>query len=537
MNIYIKSLCAFVICFIIVLVIMFSSHQALVNKIIDESGKILTQGVLTTLQNELVKLPRTEWTAALNSYQSNNNPIFNIIAIKDLPLNPQQVDVLNKGEILFQGERELQFLNYVLGERLALIQIGKTPYALTFKFGYIFENLIETTTDKIRSLITQELIATPKALWPPLLEKLEKSYGFPIRVFSIHDDSLPQDVVDKLTAEKLAYSTSVMGSKITTLYFTFDKDEQVLAIGPLDYSPLKSRVSDVIYYFIFIIFIFTLGVISVLTALFVRNVNRLYQLTSHYSQGDFTYHCKVSPLSILNGLYHNVMAMGKHLKQLIEFHRRMTRFVAHETRTPLSTLQMAVDVLKKEPVLNDNMQKQLNSIQEDIDELNSLVVSFLLYSKMQSNELTINKSQHDLIPWLRELIDRYKLSPFKISLNTNKINDLNISFDEQLFKHVINNILTNALKFATEQIVVTVEHINNGIIIHIDDDGPGLPKDTDNDIFAEYTTSNPQQSFDKHIGLGLAIAKTLVELHDGTIHATKSPLLPGARFSIFLPNN
>jgi len=69
--------------------IMFSSHQALVNKIFSESARILTQGVLTTLQNELVKLPKAEWTAALNSYQSSNNHIFNIIAIKDLQLNPQ----------------------------------------------------------------------------------------------------------------------------------------------------------------------------------------------------------------------------------------------------------------------------------------------------------------------------------------------------------------------------------------------------------------------------------------------------------------
>jgi two-component system sensor histidine kinase RstB len=517
---------------------MFSSHKTLVNKITDESGSILTQGVLTTLQNELVKLPKTEWTTALNPYQSNNNQIFNIIAIKDLQLDPQQVDILNnKGEILFQAGKNLQFLNYYLAEDLALIQIGKTPYALTFKFGYTFDNLVETTTDKIRLLITQELMATPKALWPQSLKKLEKTYGFPIRVFSIHDGSLPQDVVDNLTPKKLAYSTNTMDSKITTLYFTFDKDTQVLEIGPLEYTPIKSRISDVIYYFIVIIFIFALGVISILTILFVRNVNRLYQLTSHYSQGDFAYHCKVSSLSILNGLYNNVIAMGKHLKQLMEFHQKMTRFVAHETRTPLSTLQMAVDVLKKESVLNDNMKKQLNSIQEDIDELNGLVISFLLYSQMQSNELKINKSQHDIIPWLRELIDRYKVSPFKISLNTNKINDLTISFDEQLFKHVINNILTNAMKFATEKIVVTVERISNGIIIHIDDDGPGLPKDTCNDIFAEFTTSQSQQSFDKHIGLGLAIAKTLVELHGGTIHATKSPLLPGARFSIFLPNN
>ena len=173
-----------------------------------------------------------------------------------------------------------------------MIKIGKTPYALTFKYGATFENLIETTTNKIRLLITRELMATPKTLWTQRLKELEKRYGFPIRIFSAHDDSLPRDVVDKLTATKLWYSTNVADSKITTLYFTFDKDTQVLVIGPLDYMPVKSRVSDVIYYFIIIIFIFTLAVIGVLTTLFIRNVNRIYQLTSHYSQGDFSYVAK-----------------------------------------------------------------------------------------------------------------------------------------------------------------------------------------------------------------------------------------------------
>jgi two-component system sensor histidine kinase RstB len=527
-NIYIKSFCVFVVCFIIVLVIIFSAHKALVNKINDESGRILTRGVLTTIENELVKLPSAQWTGALNSFQSSHESIFKIIPIKDLHLNPKQVEILNKGETLFYSGKTLQFLNYVLVEHFALIQIGKTPYAITYKFGTTHENLIETSTEEIRSLITQELMATPKALWPQSLHNLEKRYGFPIRVFSIQD---------KPIAEKLAYSTNVMGSKITTLYFTFDNDTQVLAMGPLDYSPIKNRVSDMIYYFILIVFLFTLGVIIILATLFIRNVNRLYQLTSHYSQGDFAYHCKINSLSILKGLYNNVIAMGKQLKQLIDLHKKMTRFVAHEIRTPLSTLQMAVDVLRKESVLNDNMKKQLNSIQEDVDELNSLVISFLLYSQMQSNELTINKTQHDLILWLREVIDRYKVSPFKISLNTNKTNHLNILFDDQLFKHVINNILTNAIKFAKEQMVVTVERIHNGIIIHIDDDGPGLPEDTGNDIFAEFTTSKAQSSLEKHMGLGLAIAKTLVELHEGTIYATKSPILAGARFSVFLPNN
>lgn len=69
----------------------------------------------------------------------------------------------------------------------------------------------------------------------------------------------------------------------------------------------------------------------------------------------------------------------------------------------------------------------------------------------------------------------------------------------------------------------------------MDEDGPGLPSDAVDDIFAEYTIAEDLGMGDKHIGLGLAIVKKVVSLHDGQIVATQSPRLKGARFTILLP--
>ncbi|WP_274519387.1 sensor histidine kinase, partial [Fluoribacter gormanii] len=76
--------------------------------------------------------------------------------------------------------------------------------------------------------------------------------------------------------------------------------------------------------------------------------------------------------------------MGEKLKELIESHKQMCRFVAHEIRTPLSTIQMATDSIKRKNAEDVLLNKQLNSIQEDIADMNRLVSTFLIYSKMHS---------------------------------------------------------------------------------------------------------------------------------------------------------
>ncbi|WP_237762107.1 sensor histidine kinase [Legionella santicrucis] len=266
-------------------------------------------------------------------------------------------------------------------------------------------------------------------------------------------------------------------------------------------------------------------------------MKKVYQITKNFSQGDFDFHRKIGTTSVLYELYINIIHMGERLKELIESHKQMCRFVAHEIRTPLSTIQMATDSIKRKNVENVLLNKQVNSIQEDIADMNRIVSTFLIYSKMHASELKLKQSKTDIILWLRKLLAPYSSSTFEITFHVNELNSLEAYIDENILKHAVTNLITNAMKFAVHHISLAIALDDNHILIHVDDDGPGLSNDSVDDIFSEYTVAEDAEIGDKHIGLGLAIVKKVVNLHAGKIIATQSPILKGARFTIILPRH
>ncbi|HAT9793338.1 TPA: sensor histidine kinase, partial [Legionella pneumophila subsp. pneumophila] len=215
------------------------------------------------------------------------------------------------------------------------------------------------------------------------LLSLEKIYGFPLHVYKTKSKLLPSNIINSLSTKRLVLETNKNSSQIVILYYRFSGG--ILKIGPLSYLPVMARISDVMYYFIGTFFFISLCLIALFSLLFVRNMKKVYQITKNFSQGNFDFHRKIGTTSVLYGLYRNIIQMGEQLKELIESHKQLCRFVAHEIRTPLSTIQMATDSIKRRNAEDALLNKQINSIQEDIADMNRLVSTFLIYSKMHSN--------------------------------------------------------------------------------------------------------------------------------------------------------
>ena len=266
-------------------------------------------------------------------------------------------------------------------------------------------------------------------------------------------------------------------------------------------------------------------------------MKKIYQITEKFSQGVFTYHDKIRSTSVLYGLYSNIMKMGGRIKELIDSHKQMCRFVAHEIRTPLSTIQMTTDSIKRKNKEDALLTKKINSIQEDVSGINRIVGVFLIYSRMQSSEIKLKKSKVDLVSWLKNLLEPFSTSEFDIAFNSGESSAVFVEIDPDILKHAVANLITNAMKFAESDICVSLSLNDEHVFIHVDDDGPGLPHDHIDDLFSEYMTVGNAVVGEKHIGLGLAIVKKAVDLHKGKVMAVQSPQLKGARFTIVLSKN
>ncbi|MGQ3887497.1 sensor histidine kinase [Legionella sp. CNM-1927-20] len=528
-NVYIKVLTAFLVIFLIFVLAFFNYLKSVETKIVINAGKTMSQGLLISIENELINSPRSNWDAIIKQKTDN---VVHLVSIDSLKLTSTQNNQLNNGEIIFLSGKTYQFLNEVIVEHIAYKKIGNTPYALAYYFSDPGQFIFHYMNPALKQIV-EHLLLKSKNTWDKETLKLERIYGFPIHVYDARSKYLPSNIVNSLLTKRLVFETNKNSSQIGILYYGFSGE--ILKIGPLSYLPITARISDVMDYFILAFFFLTLCFITFLSLLFVRNVKKVYRITKNFSQGNFDFHQKISTTSVLYGLYINIIHMGKRLKELIESHKQMCRFVAHEIRTPLSTIQMATDSIKRKNAKDILLTKQINSIQEDIADINRIVSTFLIYSKIHSSELKLKKSKTDIILWLRKLLEPYYSSAFKITLQTNELNSLEACIDENILKHAVTNLITNAMKFAVRHISLTISLTDSHVLIHVDDDGPGLPDEGIDDIFSEYTIAEDAEIGDKHIGLGLAIVKKVVNLHAGKVMATQSPLLKGARFTIVLP--
>ncbi|WP_131783664.1 sensor histidine kinase [Legionella gresilensis] len=528
-NIYIKVLTAFFIIFLIFGLVFFNYLKSVETEIVINAGKTMSQGLLISLENELINNPKSNWDAIIKKKTDN---IVHLISINSLKLTSTQNNQLNNGEIIFLSGNTYQFLNEVIVEHTAYKKVGNFPYVLVYYFSDPSQFIFHYMSPALNQIVNY-LLLKPNNTWNEETLKLEKIYGFPIHVYDAKSKSLPAHIIYSLSTKPLIFETNKNSSQIVTLYHSFS--DGILKIGPLSYLPVMARISDVMYYFILAFFFLSLCLIAFFSLLFVRNMKKVYQITQNFSQGNFVFNQKISTTSVLYGLYINIIHMGKRLKELIESHKQMCRFVAHEIRTPLSTIQMATDSIKRKNAKDILLNNQVNSIQEDIADINHIVSTFLIYSKMHSSELKLKKSKIDIVFWLRKLLEPYYSSLFEIRFHTNELNSLPAYIDENILKHAVTNLITNAMKFAVRYISLAISLDNGHILIHVDDDGSGLPEDSADDIFSEYAIAEEADVEGKHIGLGLAIVKKVVHLHEGKIMATQSPILKGARFTIVLP--
>lgn len=170
-----------------------------------------------------------------------------------------------------------------------------------------------------------------------------------------------------------------------------------------------------------------------------------------------------------------------------------------------------------------------------IHDINKLISYFLLYYKSTSYELKLKYERFNILTWISSITKKYIHTKKTVTIKPFAQESLNVNADPNLLKHVVDNLITNALKAAVQNVLISLEANEKYVGIHVEDDGQGICREEVEKIFEPFTTLNTDQNLSNHIGLGLTIAKSIIELHKGSIVVSKSNQLSGARFTIKLP--
>lgn len=524
---YIKTLSAVIFLLLILLPGVYLWFGFLYKKSDLDINQFLSDGSLNYIENVLVKSPQNNWQTILNQI-SPKNSIATISAIDKLPIDEKQKTQLLNGKAIYINGANYLFLYYGTERTYVYKRIGNTGYAVNLPLGESVYPMLQGSIAWMVNIIDLELSQHPQKDWAVVLSQLEKQFDIALKL----DLSVPGDIKNQLKTHEIAFSHHPGMDNISYIYATLKKSHAIIKIGPFDRMPATKQFSVFQHYYFWIFSIISILVVLYLTKIFSRNVAKIDALTARFSRGEFESHTTISRFSVLKGIHTNVVSMGNKINALIKSQQNMTRFVAHEVRTPLSTMQLALDSIKKEN-LSEKSQENVISIQEDIFAINQLISYFLLYYKTTSHELKLKKEVLNISIWLETIVKKYESSEIKVDFISS--NNISYHFDLQLLKNAVDNLITNALKFAQSRVIVSLNENKNNIEISVEDDGHGISQSEIKNIFEPFSVLADNQEFGKHIGLGLTIAKSIVALHKGTISVARSEKLGGAKFTITLP--
>jgi len=225
------------------------------------------------------------------------------------------------------------------------------------------------------------------------------------------------------------------------------------------------------------------------------------------------------------------------LKESEKLHQTLLNSISHELRTPLTAIIGSATALGDEqtPDTKEFRQALAAELTLAADRLNRVIENLLDMSRLNSGVMSLRKEWHDLHDLIGVALRRLGKNLDHFSIDVDIASNLPlIEIDYRLMEHVLSNILINAAQYSPRGTKINISSAAKygKAVIVIEDQGPGISEESLTKIFEKFyrIPGTPTGG----TGLGLSIAKSIVELHGGTIEAeNKSD--GGARFNILLP--
>lgn len=241
-------------------------------------------------------------------------------------------------------------------------------------------------------------------------------------------------------------------------------------------------------------------------------------------------------------LARSVSDMSQSLRERIDNIEAFAADVTHELKNPIASLRSAIDGL--DSVKDEKLRTRLTEVaREDVLRLDRLISDISEAARTDAELARARFEEVDLGPLIEQLAAswdaRREKGDARIAYARPRKDSAVVMGDPGRLARAIDNLIDNAVSFspAGGLVEIAAAHVGNKVLIRIDDEGPGVPPEAREAIFNRFHSIRPEaEHFGRHSGLGLAIAKAIVEGHDGEISIYDRDDAPsGARFTISLP--
>jgi two-component system sensor histidine kinase CpxA len=263
-------------------------------------------------------------------------------------------------------------------------------------------------------------------------------------------------------------------------------------------------------------------------------VRRLRAAVECFGRGDFSARAETNRRDELGELALSFNQMADRIQTLLSAERRLLLDISHELRSPLARLGVAIELARS----GEDRESMLDRIQKESERLNELVAELLQVTRVEGDPSMQKMETVRLDELLGDLVydSLLEAKAKDCTLLLKAPLPVTLTGDEELLRRAVENVIRNAIRYATPGTSVDIELKRSGNVaeICVRDYGPGVPEEALPRIFDPfYRVDSDRNRVSGGLGLGLAIARRSVELHKGKLTARNAH--PGLLVTIELP--
>ena len=359
-----------------------------------------------------------------------------------------------------------------------------------------------------------------------------------------HDMARCRQVMDDISARMKEYGTA--GSFVSKEYTLTQNMQKVGTVSIRFFGPYFFSESDVVFLDALNLLLLAIGIASLLLSFvtgvllarrIARPITETAGIAKQIAAGDYfvRFHGRTRTREL-----HNLVSSLDYLAEVLarqeSLRRQLTADVAHELRTPLTTLGSHLEAMVEG--VWEATPKRLKSCHDETLRLGKIVADLERLERAESAEPMLNKAPVDMLELAQSMSDNFEAEIANKGLQLTVDGTISmISVDRDAVSRVITNLISNAVKYTDRggQIQIAVQDSEKDSVLIFEDNGLGIPQGELPYIFERfYRADKSRNRGTGGAGIGLAIVKSLVKAHGGTVTA-ENRSDRGSRFVVTLP--
>ncbi len=271
--------------------------------------------------------------------------------------------------------------------------------------------------------------------------------------------------------------------------------------------------------------LFLLAIATIFMRNQIRPLRRLAQAAEEFGKGnDVQSRFRPAGATEVRQAAQAFLVMRERIKRQIQQRTEMLAGVSHDLRTPLTRMKLQLEMM-------DQSSEDVIELQKDLQNMVSMIDAYLAFAHGNDQH---NVEDVNIVSFIQSYVERHISEHIILELNGIE-SEIVLKIDPNAIERVFNNVVSNALKYAS-QCTISINDLPAAIEIQFEDDGPGINRDAYEDVFKPFMRLDEARNLDEAgVGLGLSIARDIVRRHGGDVRLAESQAYGGLKLIVRLP--